>query len=56
MLVGHPLLKKVRKYTRNCGQSSKDREASLKGVSTGQIWIILKIKVSSDSNTLLFVV
>ena len=35
---------------------SKDREASLKGVSTGQIWVILRIKVSSDGNTLLLFV
>lgn len=53
---GHRLLEKVRKYTRNCGRLSKDREASLKGVSTGRIWIILRIKGSSDSNTLLMFV
>ena len=56
MIVGHLLLEKVRKYTRNCGHLSKDREASLKGVSTGQIWVILRIKVSSDGNTLLLFV
>lgn len=52
---GHLLLEKVRKYTRKCGLV-KGQRSQLEGVSTERIWIILRIKGSSDSNTLLLFV